>query len=387
MTTLFVINGNGMPHKIHYAKPSITEREVRYVMDAAANGWAEHCFDYIEKFSKALCDYLKVPHAIPTSSCTGALHLALAALDVGPDDEVIIPDITWTATAAPVTYLGATPIFVDILPDTWCIDPSAFEKAITPKTKAVIPVHLYGNLCEMDEINAIAHKHGIAVIEDAAEALGSSYKGRNAGALGDFAAFSFHGTKTVTTGEGGALIVRSPKYYEKLLTLESHGRDRKVAKQFWCETIGYKYKMSNLEAALGVAQLERINELVTRKREIFNLYKSRLGDIEGLSFNPERANTFNSYWMTTVLFGPELDFNRPELLKQFAENNIDARVFFYPLSMMPAFKAFSAYQPVNSVSYRLFERGINLPSYHDMREDDIDRVCAVVRRHVTRVVA
>jgi len=371
--------------KIHYAKPSITDREVGYVTDAAANGWAEHCFDYIKKFSAALGAYLKVPYVIPTSSCTGALHLALAVLGVGPGDEVIVPDITWIASAAPVTYLGATPVFVDVLEDTWCMDPAAFEKAITPKTKAVIPVHLYGNLCEMDEIMAIARKHKVAVIEDAAEAIGSSYKGKMAGGIGDMSTFSFHGTKTITTGEGGALAVQSKELYERLLVLESHGRDPKVSRQFWSEKIGYKYKMSNLEAALGLAQIERIDELVARKRKIFGIYKNKLGDIKGLTFNPERPGTVNSYWMTTVIFGQNLRFSRPEILKCFEEHNIDARVFFYPVSMMPGFKALPGYrQPANKVSYGIYERGLNLPCYHDIRDEDIDRVCTVVRNYLGR---
>lgn len=327
-----------MLSRIHYAKPSITEKEVRYATDAAANGWAEHCFDYINKFSKSLKDYLTVPYVFPTSSCTGALHMAMAAMDIGPGDEVIAPDITWVASVAPVTYLGATPVLVDILPDTWCINPKSIERAITPKTKAIIAVHLYGNLCEMDEIRAIAKKHKLFLIEDAAEAMGSVYKGEMAGSMGDVATFSFHGTKTVTTGEGGALIVQSKELYDKLIVLESHGRSPTATKQFWCTKIGYKYKMPNVAAAIGVAQMERVEELVARKRDIFNIYREKLGDIEGITFNPEKEGTRNSYWMTTVIFGPELDFNRDEILKKFAQENIDARVFFYPLSMMPPFQ-------------------------------------------------
>jgi perosamine synthetase len=374
-----------MLSKVHYAKPSITEKEVRYATDAAANGWAQHCFDYIHKFSQSLKDYLKVPYVFPTSSCTGALHLAMAAMDIGPGDEVIAPDITWVASVAPVMYLGATPVLVDVLPDTWCINPKSIERAITPKTKAIIAVHLYGNLCEMDEIRAIARKHKLFLIEDAAEALGSVYKGEMAGSMGDVATFSFHGTKTVTTGEGGALIVQSKELYDKLVVLESHGRSPTATKQFWCAEIGYKYKMPNVSAALGVAQMERIDELVGRKREIFNTYKQKLGDIEGLSFNPEKDGTYNSYWMTTVIFSPALDFNRDEILKLFAQENIDARVFFYPLSMMPPFEHLP--KKLNNVSYALHERGMNLPSYHDLTESDIDRVCGVIRKYLGKEVA
>jgi perosamine synthetase len=333
-----------MLSKIHYAKPSITEKEVRYATDAAANGWAEHCFDYIKKFTQSLKDYLKVPYVFTTSSCTGALHLALAAIEIGPGDEVIAPDITWVASVAPVMYVGATPVLVDVLPDTWCINPKSVEKAITPKTKAIIAVHLYGNLCEMDELRAIAKKHNLYLIEDAAEAMGSVYKGEMAGSMGDVSTFSFHGTKTVTTGEGGALIVQSKELYDKLVVLESHGRSPTATKQFWAAKLGYKYKMPNVAAAMGVAQMERIDELVARKREIFETYKHKLGDIEGLTFNPEKEGTLNSYWMTTVIFSHELQFNREDVLKLFQDANIDARVFFYPLSMMPPFEHLPLHQ-------------------------------------------
>ncbi len=370
-----------MQSRIHYAKPSITEREVAYATDAARNGWAEHCYDYIYKFRDLLKDYLGAKHVIPTSSCTGALHLGLAALGIGPDDEVILPDITWIASAAPVTYLGAKPVFVDVLEDSWCIDPAKIEAAITGKTKAIIVVHLYGNLCDMDAIMEIGKKYGLPVIEDAAEALGSVYKGKNAGAIGDMATFSFHGTKTVTTGEGGALIVQSDALYDKISILESHGRDPKVPKQFWCEQVGFKYKMSNIEAAIGAAQMERIDELVQRKREIFESYVAQLGNINGLHFNPEPEGTYNSYWMSTIVFDKRIPFVREDLLEDFKKNNIDARVFFYPVSMMPPFEDC----PQNKVSYGLYNRGINLPSYHDLTQDDITRVCGVIKNYLGRI--
>ncbi|MBU6476171.1 MAG: DegT/DnrJ/EryC1/StrS family aminotransferase [Alphaproteobacteria bacterium] len=369
-----------MLSKIHYAKPSITEREVAYAADAARNGWAEHCFDYIHKFRDLLKDYLGVPHVIPTSSCTGALHLGLAALGIGPGDEVILPDITWIASAAPVTYLGATPVFVDVLEDSWCIDPAAIEAAITSQTKAIIIVHIYGNLCDMDAIMAIGKKHGLPVIEDAAEALGSVYKGKKAGAIGDMATFSFHGTKTVTTGEGGALVVRSDALFDKISILESHGRDPRVPKQFWCEQIGYKYKMPNIAAAIGAAQMERIDELVARKREIFKEYVAQLGGIADLRFNPEPEGAYNSYWMSTVVFGKTIPFVREDLISDFKKGNIDARVFFYPLSMMPPFEKC----PQNKISYGLYDRGMNLPSYHDLTKDDISRVCGVIKNYLAK---
>ena len=212
--------------RILYTKPSITEREVAYATDAAANGWGERCYDYINRFEAAFAAHLGVTHAISTSSCTGALHMGLAALGVGPGDEVILADTNWTASAAPIVHLGAKPVFVDVLPDSWCIDPEKAAAAITPKTKAIIAVHIYGNLCDMDRLLAIGARHDIPVVEDAAEALGSEWRGRKAGSLGAFGAFSFHGTKTVTTGEGGMFVTSDSKLYEKVLTLSNHGRAR-----------------------------------------------------------------------------------------------------------------------------------------------------------------
>ena len=366
--------------RILYAKPSITDLEVQYAADAAANGWGAHCYDYIIRFRDLLKSYLDVPYVIPTSSCTGALHLALAALDIKAEDEVILPDITWIASVAPVSYLGATPVFVDVQEDSWCIDPEAIRNAITEKTKAIVIVHVYGNLCDMDAIMKLSKEYDIPVIEDAAEGLGSVYKGRKAGSIGHMAAFSFHGTKTVTTGEGGALIVQSPELYEKLLVLESHGRNPKISKQFWCEKVGYKYKMSNLDAAIGTAQMERIDDLIDRKREIFSEYRDLLADRSELHLNPEPEGTYNSYWMTTVIFDKSVNFKREELLAEMEAANIDARVFFYPVSMMPPFSS----KPENKVSYSLYARGINLPCYHDITSDQIKRVCGVITNYLDR---
>ena len=203
-----------MNSRIYYTKPSITELEVRYATDAAANGWGEKCYEYIHRFEEAFKAHLGVKYAIATSSCTGALHMGMAALGIGPGDEVIMADTNWIATAAPIVHLGAKPVFVDILADSWCLDPALVEAAITPRTKAIVAVHLYGNLCEMDALLAIGEKHGIPVIEDAAEAIGSVYHGKRAGSMGKFGTFSFHGTKTVTTGEGGMFVTNDAALYE-----------------------------------------------------------------------------------------------------------------------------------------------------------------------------
>ena len=363
------------PSRVLYTKPSITELEVRYSTDAAANGWGERCYDYINRFEAAFKAHLGSSYAIATSSCTGALHMGMAALGVGSGDEVIMADTNWIASAAPITHLGAKPVFVDIRPDSWCIDAALVEAAITPRTKAILAVHLYGNLCDMDRLLSIGEKHGVPVIEDAAEAIGSVYFGKRAGSMGAFGAFSFHGTKTVTTGEGGMFVTNDRALYEQVLTLSNHGRSRTQSKQFWPDVVGFKYKMSNIQAAIGCAQMERIEELTGRKQQIFHYYRDRLQGLPGVRMNPEPTNIVNGAWMPTVVFDQSSGITRERLVAAFAGNNIDARVFFYPLSGLSMFEEVRA----NRHAHDIPGRAINLPSYHDMTTEDQDRVIAVVR--------
>lgn len=364
-----------MNSRILYTKPSITELEVNYATDAAANGWGDHCYDYINRFEAAFKQHLGVGYAIATSSCTGALHMGMAALGIGPGDEVVMADTNWIATASPIVNLGAKPVFVDILEDSWSIDPAKAEAAITPRTKAIVAVHLYGNLCDMDRLLAIGEKHGIPVIEDAAEAIGSVWHGQRAGSMGKFGAFSFHGSKTLTTGEGGMFVTNDAELYERVLTLSSHGRARGQTKQFWPDAVGFKYKMSNLQAAFGCAQMERIEELIRRKREILAVYRDRLENLPGVRMNPEAAGTVNGAWMPTVVFSPETGITREELQTTFAAANVDARVFFWPLSSLPMFEPVKT----NVKAWDIPARAINLPSYHDMGLAEQDRVVAVIR--------
>lgn len=358
---------------IYYTKPSITDLEIRYATDAATNGWGERCYEYITRFEDAFRQHLSVKYAIATSSCTGALHMGLAALGVGPGDEVIMADTNWIATAAPITHLGAKPVFVDILPDSWCIDPELAEVAITPRTKAIIAVHLYGNLCDMDRLLVIGKKHGIPIIEDAAEAIGSIYHGKRAGSMGTFGTFSFHGTKTITTGEGGMFVTNVTDLYETVLTLSNHGRARGQIKQFWPDMVGFKYKMSNIQAAIGCAQMERIKDLVAGKRRIFAYYAEHFRDLP-VKMNPEPQGTINGYWMPSIVANDGVPFNREALLAAFKADNIDGRVFFWPLSILPMFEK----KPENAVSYGLYERAINLPTYHVITDAEMDRVIKVI---------
>jgi perosamine synthetase len=360
--------------RIPINKPSISELEIGYVDDAIRNGWGAKCYDYIFRFEKEFSAFQQSKHALATSSCTGAIHLALMALGVRAGDEVIVPEITWIASVEPILYIGAKPVFVDVLPDTWCIDPAKVREAITPKTKAIIPVHIYGNLCEMDAIMDIAKKHGLVVLEDAAEGLGSEYKGQKAGSIGDAGVFSFHGTKTISTGEGGILVTSRPEVYEQAKILNDHGRDPKVGKTFWMENYGYKYKMSNLQAAMGCAQIERADELIGKKRLIFSWYRELLKGLP-CRLNPEPPGTKNSYWLPTAIFDEEVMFDRDRLFAYMKEHNIDSRPFFYPLSSLPMFESC----PGNKVAYGIYARGINLPSYHDLEFEDAKTVVETLR--------
>jgi perosamine synthetase len=368
-------------NKILYTKPSIGERELEYAIDAVRNGWGEHCYDYIKRFEKDFSNYLGVKYAVATSSCTGALHLGLRASNIGPGDEVILGDINWIASAAPIFYVGANPVVVDVLEDSWCLDPDAVAQAITPKTKAIIAVHLYGNLAALDELMTLANRYKLTLIEDAAEALGSEFKGRKAGSMSAFSVFSFHGTKVMTTGEGGMLATNDEALCRRVEQLNQHGRAKNEARQFWPSELGNKYKMSNVQAALGCAQLERIDELIRRKREIFVRYRdSLLPSLRSATMNPEPQGVFNSYWMPTLVLPREQCSRRDALLESMGESGIDARSFFPPLSDTPVFRHLSNRDTPRA--HDLTKRAFNLPSYHEMTAADQQRVIDAILQGV-----
>ena len=302
------------------------------------------------------------------------MQIGLDALDIGPGDEVVLADTNWIATASAIVHLGAKPVFVDILPNTWCIDPKNVQDSLNSKTKAVIATHLYGNLCEVQKLQKICQDSNIILIEDAAEAIGSSIGSNKAGSMSDFSTFSFHGTKTITTGEGGILATDNPETYHKALTLSNHGRRKNQNKQFWPDEIGYKFKMSNIQAAIGLAQLERIETLVRRKREILARYKDNFSDLSAVAMNPEHPGTVNGAWMPNVVLDKSLGIDQKRLLDVFSAQNIDARVFFWPLSSLPMFKENLS----NKHSYDLPNRSINLPSFHDIRDDQINLISDII---------
>lgn len=359
--------------RIPYSKPSITEDDVALVTRAARDGWGERCYEFIEEFETRFADFCGSSYAIATSSCTGALHLGLAALGIGPSDEVILADTNWIATVAPIVHLGATPVFVDIEPDYWCIDPNAVRSRISSRTRAIVVTHLYGNVADLEQLSNIALEFNIPLVEDSAEAIGAQHHGRPTGGIGTFGVFSFHGTKTITTGEGGMLVTSDADLYERVLTLSNHGRSRSQLKQFWPDLVGYKFKMSNIQAALGCSQLRRINELVERKGEIMMRYRERLGSVAGIELNLERPRCSNAWWMPTIVWPTELGVHRDDLRQALVSRGIDARVFFPALSSLPMF------QPIaNPHANSLPARAINLPSFHDISSESIDEVCDVV---------
>lgn len=369
--------------------PWITQKEIDYVTDAVTNAWYSRATMYHDRFEAAFARYTGRAFAIALPSCTSALHLALASAGVGPGDEVIVPDCTWIATAAPISYLGAEPVFADIDPRSWCLDLQALQDNITTRTKAVIAVDLYGNIGDMDAISDITAQHGIAMIEDAAEAAGSTYKQRKAGSFGLSSTFSFHGSKTLTTGEGGMLLTDDGGVHDRCLFLRDHGRlpgDR----SFWFTEVAYKYRMSSMQAALGLAQLERIDELIRRKREIFAWYASRLQDCPALTINQEPADVCSSYWMVTIVLKPELGLSKEQLSRLLAQDGISCRPFFYPLSAMPAYAALPqavAAKDRNTNAYSISAAGLNLPCGFNVTEKDVAYICERLLHHLAAVAA
>ncbi len=353
------------------AGPTISQREIDYVLDAVQNGWNENWSGYLTRFEQAFAAYIGTRYALATSSCTGALHLALLALGLGPGDEVLVPEITWVATASAITYTGARPVMVDVEPDTWCLAPASARRAITPWTRAIVPVHLYGHPTDMAAVLRLADDHGLKVLEDAAPALGADIAGRRVGSFGDVACFSFQGAKIMTCGEGGMLVTSDERLYERARQLNDHGRDPQ--RQFEINTIGYKYKMSNLQAALGLAQLERIEEMVAKRRVIFDWYRQRLEYVEGLTLNVERPGVRNIYWMTSVVLAERLGVSRDDAIAGLKRRGIDSRPFFSPVSSFPMF---ASRRDINPTAYAISRRGINLPSGHNLTEADVDRVCS-----------
>ncbi len=371
---------------IFMAGPWITEHEIKVVVDALRNGWYDNAYHYVETFQREFAAYHGRKYGIMTPNCTTAIHLLLSGMGITEGDEVICPECTWIATAAPIAYLRATPVFCDIEADNWCLDPDSVRKSITPKTKAIIAVDLYGNMPLMDELLALSREHGIPLVEDSAEALGSVYKGIRAGKFGIASVFSFHRTKTITTGEGGMLLLDDEKLYERCMFLRDHGR-KSDGPAYYNYEVTYKYMPFNLQAALGYAQFQRIEELVGRKRELLKAYRARLADVGDLQFNNEPEYVINGAWTTALVFGKSHRVTKFDVMRSMKEMGIPSRPFFYPLSSLPAYPDFEKrYKQKNPISYDIALRGINLSCAMNLTDDQIDAQCDAIRRTLAKNV-
>jgi perosamine synthetase len=346
-------------------EPSITDKELAYVTDAVKSGWISSIGEYILEFERKFAGFIGVKYAVAVSNGTSALHLALASLGITHGHEVIVPDFTFIATANAVTYTRAKPVFADIDSEHWCIDPEDIVRKITPHTKAIIPVHIYGHPAEMDRIMTIANDYGLYVVEDAAEAHGAEYKGKKTGSFGNCGIFSFYGNKILTTGEGGMLTTDDSQLYTRALELRDHAMSQE--KRYWHTDIGFNYRMTNPQAAIGLAQLERIEELLRRKLAIFQWYAESLGKRTDFRLNPQAPWAKNVYWMVCLLLDKRTRISRDDLIAQLRSRGIDSRPFFYPLTHMPMYKG----HVPNKVAQDIAQCGINLPSGYGLDQETV----------------
>lgn len=352
------------------AGPSISSREAVYSFDAALHGWNSEWSKYLTKFESEFAKYVGTKYALATSSCTGALQIALMSLDIGSGDEVIVPDETWVATANAVRYVGAIPVFADVELDTWNIDSRSIESLITPKTKAIVAVHMYGHPARMSQIMDVARKHNLKVVEDAAPAIGAEWEGRRCGSFGDFAAFSFQGAKLLVTGEGGMLVTNDDALYEKAKKIWDQGRN--PSKVFWIDGDGVKFKMSNIQAALGLGQLERADELIEMKRRLFSWYEEGLANVPHITLNKEVEGARSIYWMSSLFLHESASLSRDELMKTLKSRNIDTRPVFPAISQYPIWPR-KANPQENAL--RIGLRAMNLPSGVCLTKDEVQYVC------------
>jgi len=351
-------------HKTHFpvAIPNLGGNEFKYLTDAFLSTWISSAGYYIDKFEGSFSSYSDCEYGVAVSNGSVALHVALVALGIGKGDEVIIPDLTFAATINAVLHANATPVIVDIEDQSWCIDPNEIEKSITSKTKAIIPVHLYGQVCDMDSIMNLAKQYNLKVIEDCAEAHGAMFNGNKVGSIGDIGCFSFYGNKVITTGEGGMCVTNSTELNDKLRLLRDHGMSK--TRRYYHDVIGYNYRMTNLQAAIGLAQLERIDEIHNNRFSYEKLYR-RIMSNYNFKFQQDLKNRKRVTWLVCLLVGSNDNNERDILIKQLKDNGIDARPFFYLLSDMDIYKKYSYAE--NSHAKKISSCGINLPTYESLK--------------------
>lgn len=350
-------------------EPTLGEAEETVVLDAVRSGWISSNGKYIREFEERFAAFCGVAHGISTSNGTTALHLALHALGIGPGDEVIVPALTFVASANAVQYTGATPVFADVDPITWTIDPAAVEALITPRTKAIMPVHLYGHPAPMPALYAIADQHGLLLVEDAAEAHGAQVGTRRTGALGNAAAFSFFANKVITTGEGGMVTTNDAKLAARCRMLRDHAMPPE--RRYWHDEVGFNYRMTNLQAAIGVAQMARIEEFIARKRTIAHLYQKVLCGVPGLTLPVETSGYTNIYWMYSILVDEAYPLTRDQVILALRERNMDSRPFFHPLDTLPPYQRVAPCP----TALRLSRQGLNLPSAPSLTDEQVYAIC------------
>ena len=376
-----------MTKRIYLSPPHTGREEKKLLIDAFDSNWIAPLGPHVDAFEKEMAHYLGARHAAALSSGTAAVHLALILSGVQQGDDVICQSFTFCGSANPIVYLNANPIFVDSEKDSWNMDTNLMEQAIKDgiqkgkKPKAVIAVHLYGQPAKLDDILALCRQYQIPFIEDAAEALGSTYHDQKAGTFGDFGILSFNGNKIITTSGGGMLIGNNADAIAKARFLATQARDD--APHYEHSEIGYNYRMSNLLAAVGRGQLRVIDERVRRKREIFDYYKTRLGQIDGIAFQPELSDSFSNRWLTAMAINPKkVGVTREEIRLALEKENIESRPLWKPMHLQPVYQGSGAY--TNGVSEALFKDGLCLPSGTAMTEDDLDRICTIIENEIAK---
>lgn len=363
-------------HRTPIMQPLLNGNELAYVTDCITSGWISSQGAYVKRFEKEFAAFCGAPFALAVSNGTVALHLALDVLGIGPGDEVLVPDLTFAASINAILYTGATPVIVDVDPVTWTISVEDILRNISPKTKAIMPVHLYGHPCHMDEIVQIASQHQLYIIEDCAEAIGSFYRGKHVGNFGQTATFSFFGNKTITTGEGGMILFQDEKTYEKASVLRDHGMSKQ--KRYWHEFVGFNYRMTNMQAAIGCAQMERIHDFIASKRKIAQEYNTLLKPL-GFQLPPEEVWATCGFWLYTTLLTDHMNVSRDELMQKFLKNGIETRPVFYPLHQMPPYVQYKGKGDLNT-SIDVSSRGISLPSSVDITPEEIRNISLAVQR-------
>jgi len=367
-------------NRIPLARPDLSGNEEAYVMDAVRSSWISSSGAYIGRFEREFAAFCGVSRAVAVCNGTAALHLALLGLRLEPGDEVIVPSLTYIATANAVRYCGAEPVFVDVEPSTWCIDPLAIQAAVGPRTRGIVTVDLYGHPADADAVNAIAREHGLWVVEDAAEAHGARYKGRPAGSLAEVATFSFYGNKVMTSGEGGALTTNDPELEQRIRLLRGQGMDPE--RRYYFPITGYNYRITNIAAALLCAQMERREDILARRRDIFARYREGLKDVRGIGLQPAAPWAQTSPWLFCVTVDAKAyGESRDALCARLEAAGVETRPFFIPLHTLPPFAAQSRTRGGSlAVTESLAASGINLPTFNQLEPSEIDRVCGLIRQ-------